>query len=399
MKRDLEVKLAEPKGLARLKWEYEQERAGYPDLLGMGTADMDYQSPEPVLQAIRNVACRGHLGYPMIPDAYYEAIHDWLLKKAGWDIDAFQSVCHNSGIYISAWNILDVLTKPGDKIVILSPVHFCFKRMIDMNQRVTIECPLVQVDGRYTISREALEACLASGAKLLWICNPHNPVGRAWSREELEVMAELCLRYDVQILSDDVYCGLTFPGVPYTPMASLSKEISYRTVTLYSTSKTYNTTGLLHSYIVAENPETMKRYIESMDKLDLRYSVDIMGIYALMAAYRDCDGWLDQLRGQIQKNYQTAADYFARYIPDAPVAKANATYFLWVDMRKLGINPRQLAYILEQEEHIIAENGLKGGKGGGGFVRFNLATSEENLLEALRRVRHFWEKHHQGGTC
>ena len=390
------LKLAEPSGLSRLKWEYEQYRTGYPDLIGMGTADMDYRSPDPVLQAIHQAVERGHLGYPMIPDAYYEAIHDWLLKKAGWEIDAERSVCHNSGIYISAWNVLDIMTDPGDKIVILSPVHFCFKRMIDMNHRVTIECPLVQKDGAYTVSSEALEACLASGAKVLWICNPHNPVGRAWSPAELKMMADLCIKYDVQILSDDVYCGLTFPGTTYTPIASLSKEVSYRTVTLYSTSKTYNTTGLLHSYIVAENPETMKRYIESMDRLDLRYSVDIMGIYALIAAYSQGDEWLRQVRQQLQKNHKMIEHCFAEHMPQAPVAKANATYFAWIDMRKLGMNPRQLGYCIEQEEHIIVENGLRGGKGGGGFVRLNIATSEENISEALRRLQHFWERHYKG---
>ena len=394
---DLSLKLVDHDNLSRLKWEYEVYRTDYKDMICMGTADMDFMSPDPILQAIHHVADRGHLGYPMIPDAYYEAIHDWLMRKTSWDIDTMQSVCHNQGIYISGWSILDVLTKPGDKIVILSPVHFGFKRMIDMNQRVTIECPLVQVDGHYTIDENALEACLASGAKLLWICNPHNPVGRAWSRAELQLIADLCVKYDVQILSDDVYCGLIFPGTEYVPIASLSKEVSYRTVTLYSTSKSYNTTGLLHSYIVTENPETMKRYIESMDRLDLRYSVDIMGIYALIAAYNECDEWLEKVQRQLQKNHQIVASYFANHIPDAPVAEANATYFAWIDMRKLGMNPRQLGYAIEQEEHIILENGLRGGKGGGGFVRLNVTTSEENILEAMERLNRFWKRHKNGG--
>ena len=391
------LKLIEQGNFSRLKWEYEVYRTGYKDILGMGTADMDYMSPEPVLEAIRHVADRGHLGYPMIPDAYYEAIQGWLMRKASWNIDPMQSVCHNEGIYISGWSILDVLTKPGDKIVILSPVHFCFKRMIDMNRRIAIECPLVQKNGRYTISESALKACFDSGVKLLWICNPHNPVGRAWSREELQIIANLCIEYDIQILSDDVYSGLVFPETEYVPIASLSKEISYRTVTLYSTSKSYNTTGLLHSYIVAENPETMKLYMESMDKLDLRYSVDIMGINALIAAYNECDEWLDHLQRQLQKNHQIVKDYFADHIPEAPVAKADATYFAWIDMRKLGMNPRQLGYAIEQEEHIILENGLRSGKGGGGFIRLNIATSEENILEAMERLKRFWKKHEIGG--
>ncbi len=394
---DLSLKLAGHDSLSRLKWEYEAYRTGYKDMLGMGTADMDFMSPEPILQAIHDVADRGHLGYPMIPDTYYEAIHNWLLRKTSWEIDPIQSVCHNEGIYLSGWNILDVLTDPGDKIAILSPVHFCFKRMVDMNRRVVIECPLIRRDDRYAIDKTALEACLASGARLLWICNPHNPVGRAWSRTELQMIADLCLEYDAYILSDDVYCGLTFPGTEYVPIASLAKEISYQTVTLYSTSKTYNTTGLLHSYIVTENPEIMKRCMESMDRLDTRYGVDIMGIYALIAAYNECDGWLEQLQRRLQKNYQIVADYFAKHIPDAPVSKANATYFVWIDMRKLGIAPKQLGYTIEQEQHIILENGLRCGKGGAGFIRLNTATSEENLLEAMERLNRFWKNYENGG--
>lgn len=396
---DLSLKPVGHDNLSRLKWEYEAYRTGYKDLLCMGTADMDFMSPEPILQAICSVAGRGHLGYPMIPESYYEAIHNWLLRKASWKIDPIQSVCHNEGVYLSGWNVLDVLTNPGDKITILSPVHFCFRRMVDMNRRVVIECPLIQRDGRYTVDAAALESCLASGTKLLWICNPHNPVGRAWSRAELQMISDLCLKYDVYLLSDDVYCGLTFPEAKYVPIASLSKEISYRTVTLYSTSKTFNTTGLLHSYIVTENPEIMKRYMESMDRLDTRYSVDIMGIYALISAYNECDGWLEQLQRQLQKNYQTILDYFAEHVPDAPISKADATYFAWIDMRKLGIDPQKLGYMIEEEQHIILENGLRCGKGGAGFIRLNTATSQDNILEAMERLNRFWKKHKNGGKC
>lgn len=233
-------------GLLRLKWEEERERASCPDLLCFGTADMDYRSPEPVLASLKSVLERGHLGYPKIPDLYYETIHNWLLHIAGWNVDTRCCVLQNSGVYVLAWGALQLLTKPGDAVVILTPVHSVFKELLTLNNRKTLECPLMLKNGFYEIDFSFLEGCLASGAKVLWLCNPHNPVGRAWTREELKKIADLCLRYQVTILSDDVYCGLTYAGKPYTPIASLSQEISYHTITFYSTSKTYNTTALRH---------------------------------------------------------------------------------------------------------------------------------------------------------
>lgn len=395
--RDQGLLLAPREGLSRLKWEYERERTGYDDLLAFGTADMDYASPAPILSALRAVIDRGHLGYPMVSDTFYSTIHDWLVRTAAWEIDARCCVGQNVGIYMSAWNILETWTRPGDKITILTPVHFCFKRMINLNGRVAIECPLMFDGERYRVNYSALEACFASGSRMLWLCNPHNPVGRAWTREELQKIAELCIKHDVYIMSDDVYCGLVFPGFTYTPIASLSKEISYRTVTFYSTSKCYNTTGLKHSFLVTENPELFKKYNESLERLDLEYGLNIMGMAAAIAAYSQCDDWLRTLMEQIRKNHQFMADYFAQNLPGARIVPSEATYFAWADMRALGLPPQQLSYLIEQEAHMVVENGAVLGKGGAGFIRVNLATSPENLRQGAERFRDFWKRHLTGG--
>lgn len=380
-------------GLPRLKWEYEKERTGWEDLLAFGTADMDVACPRPILDTLQKVLEKGHLGYPMTPNKYYDAIHNWFLRHCNWDIDTRCTVGQNVGIYCSAQSILNILTQPGDRVTILTPVHFCFKRQINLNGRVAIECPLVCVNGRYEIDFNALEACLQSRCKLLWLCNPHNPVGRAWTREELQKVADICMRYDVYILSDDVYCGLLFPSASYTPIASLSKEISSRAVTMYSTSKSYNTTGLRHSFIVTENPEILKRYREELDRQDLGYGQNSLGIAAVIAAYNECDPWLKSLMEQIAKSHKTVTDFCTTFLPGATVAKADATYFAWIDMRALRIPPQQLTYLLEQETHIVVENGLGLGKGGAGFIRMNLAISPEQLSEGLDRLKGFWQRH------
>lgn len=380
-------------GLLRLKWEDERERASCPELLCFGTADMDYRSPEPILAALRSVLERGHLGYPKIPDAYYEAIHDWLFSIAGWNVDTRCCVLQNSGVYVLAWGALQLLTKPGDAVVILTPVHSVFKELLTLNNRKTIECPLMLKNGFYEIDFSFLESCLASGAKVLWLCNPHNPVGRAWTREELAKIAELCLRYQVNIMSDDVYCGLTYAGKQYTPIASLSQEISYRTITFYSTSKIYNTTALRHAFLVSENPEFTKRYSELLTSMGVSYGQNLMGLKATIAAFRECEPWRLRLMEQIARNHRFLTDAFEKNVPECKVIQAEATYFAWIDLRTLNIRPPQLTYLLEQEAQIVVENGFRLGKGGNGFIRFNLAASQEDLKEGIKRLIAFCKQH------
>lgn len=389
----LKPTIATGEGLSRLKWEYERERTSCADLLCFGTADMDYRSPEPVLSALRDVLERGHLGYPMIPDAYYEAIRSWLSRTASWEVDARSCVAQNAGVYMAAWSALQILTKPGDRVTVLTPVHFCFQEMLRLNGRMAIESPLILRDGRYEIDFGSLEACLASGSKVLWMCNPHNPVGRAWTRKELERVAALCLRYQVWMLSDDVYCGLMFPGKQYVPVASLSKEISYRTVTLYSVSKTYNTAGLRHAFLVAENPEFYKKYTELLTAMNLQYGQNLMGLTATVAALNECDGWVEAVMEKIAEHHRFLSDYFAEHMPACRVMPTDAAYFAWIDLRALKVRPQMLGYLLEQEEHMVVENGYPLGKGGAGFIRFNLATSEEHVREGAERLLRFCKRH------
>lgn len=383
------LQFAQGDGLFRMKWEYERERTGYEDLLDFGTADMDFRSAQPILNELAAVVQRGHLGYPMRPAAYYDAIHHWLIRRAQWDVDVYTCMEQNVGIYPAVFNALDALTLPGDKIAIFTPVHFCFKHIIQINNRIALECPLEEQDGIYQINFTALESCLQSGAKVLWICNPHNPVGRAWSRSDLQAIADLCIKYNVTIFSDDVYCDLLYDGAVYTPIASLSQEISQRTITFYSPSKAYNLTGLRHSFTVTENPEFMKCYRESMSKVDLDYGMSIMGIAATIAAYSHCDDWLHALMSQVSENHSSLVSYCREFLPEVTVARANATYFAWLDLRAFKLPPAQLSYLLEQEEHLIVSNGLQLGKGGGGFIRMNIATSEETLRKGMERLGHF----------
>ena len=388
-----EIIAASSDGLYRKKWEAEIEAASMPDLLSFGTADMDYKAPGPVLSALGEVIARGHLGYPETTDEYYQTTEAYFKRTADWSFDARTSVIQNLGIYLAAWNVLDIMTGPGDQITILTPVHFVFKKVILAAGRRVIECPLKNEGGNYTIDFSRLEACFASGSRMLWFCNPSNPVGRAWSKEELSALAALCIRYHVFVLSDDVYFGLVLPGARYTPLAALSKEISYQTVTLYSVSKSYNLAGLRHSFTVIENPEIMKRMREEQDKMGLVYGQSIMGMAAQNAALSACDAWLAALMEKIRYFRSLMEETLRRYGKEARLTPADATYFAWIDLRGLKLPPKQLKEILLREAHILVENGADFGKGGDGFIRWNLACSEENLKEGLERFAAFLKKH------
>lgn len=373
-------------GLSAMKWEAEIARTGYSDLLSFGTADMDFASPQPVLDAVCAVAKSGHLGYPFIRDSYYRAIEDWLLRTAGWKVDARACTDVGVGIYFSVWVILDALTEPGDEVIIQRPVHSCFAQMVRDNGRTVVANPLKLAGNRYAIDFEQLERCFTPKTKLFWLCNPHNPVGRAWTGEELQTLGEICLRHGVWILSDDVYCGLVYPGHRYTPIASLSRELSERTVTCYSPSKSYNTTGIKFSYVLTENPELLDRYNRSLQKTDLHYGVNSIGLAVTEAAYNHCDRWLADLMRHVERNHRLLTDFVAERMPGAAVTEADATYFGWIDFRGLGVPSKELTGIFEREAHVLLVDGASLGPGGEGFIRINLGCTEETLLEGLSRI-------------
>lgn len=373
-------------GMSTMKWEAEIDRIGNPEILCFGTADMDFYPPDPVLDAIHKIVEIGHLGYPYITNDYYASIDKWLKRFTGWEIDAVRCVSTNVGIYTSAWTIIDSLTKPGDEIIIQTPVHYPFNSIVADNGRVTVMNPLRLEEDRYVMDYEDLEQRFSEKTKLLWLCNPHNPVGRAWMPEELQRLAEICLKHNVFIMSDDVYAGLVYPGYRYTPVASLSKEISKNTITCYSVSKTYNVTGVKHSFIVTENSDLLRKYNESLKKIDLTYGMNIIGIAVTKAALNECDNWVKELMKYIKGNYDLVKDFVKNKMPLVEVIQAESTYFAWLNFRKLELSPERMDLFFETEAKVIVNNGNVLGKGGTGFIRLNMACSRKVLKMGLERI-------------
>ncbi len=368
-----------------LKWNHEIARTGDPDLLCFGTADMDIRAPEPVLAAICAVAEVGHLGYPMIRPSYYDAIIRWQKRLSGWEIQK-EWIDDNVGIYTSCYGIIDALTEPGDEIIIQSPVHYPFAALTSINGRVPLVNPLVQRDGKYHMDLEGLASIITPRTRMLWLCNPHNPVGRAWTGDELRKLGEICLANDIVIMSDDVYCGLLYPGVQYTPIAALSDALAQITLTLWSTSKIYNTTGVRHSLVVCPNKDLLDKYRLTMQKQSLAYGKNIFGLAVTEAAFNECDEWVRRLMADVQEHHALAKTILEEGIPGVKVGDMEATYVAWVDARSLNLQPLDVIDFFEKKARVIVEPGHKFGDAGAGFFRMNLGTSQSRLMAGLERI-------------
>lgn len=369
----------------RMKWEAEIERTGEPDLLCFGTADMDFPSAKPILDAIHEVATIGHLGYPYIQPSFYESIINWQKRLGNWDVMP-EWIATHVGVYPSSWAIIEALTKPDDEIIIQTPVHFCFDDVTRVNGRVPLYNPLIQKDGNYEMDYEHLESVISNKTKLMWLCNPHNPVGRAWSKEELEKLGEICLKHHIRIMSDDVYCGLLYSGQRYTPIASISKEISMNTITCYSTSKIYNTTAIKQSFIVCENTELLEAYNLSLRKQNLNYGKNIIGIAVTEAAFNHCDDWVRELMEYVSANHKMVKKLLEENISGVIVNNAEATYFDWIDFRVLGLDRTSFEELFEKKAKVIVEVGHKFGDAGEGFIRLNLGCKREVLRTGIERI-------------
>lgn len=372
--------------LSTMKRDAEISRRNDKNQLFFGTADMDFISPEPIRESLNSVIKAGHFGYPFIQDGYYNSIIDWFKRKTNWSFSK-KAIATNVGIYTSVWTVIDSLTNPGDEIIYQPPVHFCFKKAIEINGRIPLENPLIIEDGAYAMDFHSLKKIVTKKTKLFWLCNPHNPVGRAWRKDELEKIADFCLSNNLKIVTDDVYCGLIYDDAKYTPIASLSNDVSNITVTCNSPSKSYNITGIKHSYVICENQDIMDMYKNSLHKLDLNYGMNIMGIAATEAAYNYCDNWSRELMTYIKGNFTLLRKTIKEETPKMEVFKPDATYFAWLDCRKLGLSHTEIGDYFENDVNIVIENGHAFGECGTGFIRMNIACTKNILNEGLKRIK------------
>lgn len=366
------------------KWDHLEEEFGRSDLLALWVADMDFPAPPEVLEALHKKIDEGALGYPVAPDSLLEAVTGWQLSRHGWKIGK-EAVTWAPGVVAGLAFSVMAYTRPGDGVIIQTPVYPPFYSLIGEAGRRVVKNPLKRAGGRYVMDFEGLERLVTPTCRTLILCNPHNPVARVWSREELEALAELARRKDMIIISDEIHQDLVFSDAKHISIASLSEDAASRTVTFIAPSKTFNIAGMNSSVALIPDDSLRARYISVIERLHLS-SLSILGLTAMEAAYAKCGGWLDELMGYLEENRDFTENFVRERMPLAVMDHPEGTYVFWIDFRGYGFESKSLMDFLVNQAGVALNDGLTFGEEGDGFARINIGTDRATLREALERT-------------
>lgn len=365
---------------------YKWDSTSDADVLPLWVADMDFRTAPEIIEALHRRVEHGIFGYTKVPAAYYEAVVNWFGRRHGWQIKR-EWIIYTSGVVPALSAIIKALCAPGDKVLVQTPVYNCFFSSIRNNDCELISSPLVRDGNTYRMDFEDLERKASDPrTRLMLLCNPHNPVGRVWTREELLRLGGICLRHNVRVVSDEIHCELTFSGHEYTPFASLSEDFTADTVTCISPSKAFNIAGLQIANIVARD-ENVRKLIDRAININEVCDVNPFGVEALIAAYNKGEGWLESLKGYLYDNYLYLHDYVSRNMPGFSVTELEGTYLVWIDCHQAGIKSDELERKLISDGHVWINSGSMYGKDGEGFIRINIACPRHVLKDGLQRIR------------
>jgi cysteine-S-conjugate beta-lyase len=368
-----------------VKWDATETVFGTADVLPMWVADMDFQPPEAVIDSIRNRLEHGIFGYTFVPLSVTEALQAWLKKRHGWEVEK-SSVLYSEGVVPSISTAIRAFTEKGDKVLVHSPVYTPFFNMVKNNDRTLVTSNLKFENSRFELDFEDFETKLKEGVKLFILCNPHNPGGRVWSKDELERIGDLCLKHDCLIVSDEIHSDLVFKPNIHIPIASIKEEFKEITATFVAPSKTFNLAGMQASAAIIPN-QGLKDKFKNIQQQQGFFTLNTFAIVGMEAAYRHGEAWLEQLLKYLDENMEIAALYIKENLPALKPMKADATYLLWIDCRELGLSDDEIKEKLLYKGKIALEPGTKYGEGGEGFVRMNLACPRDTLNEGLERLK------------
>ncbi|MED3691214.1 PatB family C-S lyase [Peribacillus butanolivorans] len=370
-----------------VKWDKNSLKSlyGREDVLPMWVADMDFPSPEGIQKALIERLNHPIFGYTVPSETVFTEIQSWLRDQHSWPITK-EWISFSSGVVSAIGTTIQAFTNPGDKILVQSPVYTPFFDMVKNNDREVVNSPLIIEDDRFKIDFTDFEDKLKSGVKLFLFCSPHNPGGRVWTKDELLRIGELCVKYDVIIVSDEIHADLFHSTSRHYPIASLSEQLSDITVTLMAPSKTFNIAGIQASFLITSNEKLQKQLQKAQTKLAF-HGLNILALTAMEAAYREGLPWLKDMIAYIEGNIKVAEEFIAAEIPALHVMHPDASYLLWINCRDLGLNDKEIKERLIHQGKLALEPGSKYGPGGEGFVRMNIGCSRSVLLDGLNRLK------------
>lgn len=382
MKYDFD-KTIDRRGTNSYKWDSAPE-----GVLPMWVADMDFRTAPAIIDALQKRVAHGIFGYTRVPDAYYGAVTSWFSRRHGWDIDR-EWIIYTSGVVPAVSAVIKALTVPGDKVIVQTPVYNCFFSSIRNNGCEIVSNPLRRTADTYEMDFDALERCAADPrAKVMLLCNPHNPAGRVWTPDELTRLGNICLRNGVTVVADEIHCELVYQGFKYTPFASLSDAFLHRSVTCVSPSKAFNIAGLQIANIVAFDNDLRSR-IDKAININEVCDVNPFGVAATIAAYNEGEEWLNQLVDYLHGNYEAMAEFCRRELPEFPITRLEGTYLVWMDCSSLGMPSDALEHALLDDARLWLNAGTMYGAEGEGYMRWNIACPRSVMLDGLNRFLNF----------
>ena len=375
--------LIDRRGTDALKLEALLPRWGREDLIPMWVADMDFRTPPFIVEVIKKrIECE-ILGYTEKPHAWYQSIIDWQQKRHQWAITK-EMISFVPGVVPAIVMAVEAFTQVGDPVLIQPPVYYPFAAAIRNTGRKVVTNPLLLKDEQYQIDFEDFEE-KAKTCKLFILCNPHNPGGRVWTKDELERLAAICLKHKVLMISDEIHADLTLPPYPQTPLATLSKEVAESCVTFSSASKTFNMAGLASAYAVIPNAEVRKKFLDKTVGYMLTDG-NVFAFQTTVAAYEQGEEWLSQLLSYIQGNIDYLTQYIDQHLPKVKYIVPQASYLVFLDFRELGLSQKELVSLCTNQAHLALVDGSVFGKEGTGFMRINLASPRSVIEKAAQQL-------------
>lgn len=370
------------------KWAMMREKK--PDVskgvIPFSVADMELKNSPEVIEGLKKFLDEVVLGYSSPTKAYYDSVISWMKRRHNFDVKA-EWIQVTAGIVPAFFNAIRVFSNKGDGVIVMSPVYHPFYFAIEENKRTRVDCPLkLDKDNYYTIDFDLLDELASKEEnKILLFCSPHNPVGRVWKKEELERVAEIVLKHDLLLISDEIHHDLIMPGYKHTVFQTLSEELADRTITCTATSKSFNLAGMSLSNIIIKNPKIKERFIAGLNEVK-GIPISSLSFKACEIAYNESEGWFDELLKLIDTNQRLVHDYLKEHHPEIKARLIEGTYLQWLDFRALNMTNEELDKFLEQKCELFFNSGYIFGDNGSGFMRWNLACPTSLIQEGLERL-------------
>lgn len=383
MKYDFET-IINRKGQGSAKWDlmYNTKKDVGDNIIPLSVADMEFDNPPQIKEGLKKYIDEMILGYTVPTDSYYDSVINWMDKRHNFKVEK-DWIVNTPGVVTAFFNAVRMFSKEGDGVVIMSPVYYPFYSAIENNGRKVMDCPLIEEDNYYKIDFDKFDE-LTKENKLFIFCSPHNPVGRVWTKEELEKLEEIIIKNDVIVVSDEIHHDLIMPEYEHIVFQTLSDELADRTITCTAASKSFNIAGLGMSNIIIKNKELRDEFQKGLDMASIRTSM--MGIKGTEVAYSECEDWLDEFLEIIDKNQRLVNKFFTEKYPMIKAPLIEGTYLQWIDFRELKLSNEELEKLMQEKAEVFLDEGYIFGELGNGFERINLAAPTIVIEEALKRI-------------